>query len=310
MSSEITVAQVQQYSSNVFHLSQQMGSRLRRGCRIESQRGKTAYYDRIGAVTATRKTTRHADTPQIDTPHSRRAVSLNDYAHADLVDSTDLIRTLLDPASEYLKSFAMAFGRAMDDEIIAAAVGTAYGGETGSSTVVLPSTQKIVAVDGGAGSNFNVATLRLLKKKFDSNNVDPSLKRYLAVTSSQVYALLGETELTSSDFNTVRSLVNGEITQFMGFEFIMLERLLTQSGTLAFDASAGTVGSGAGDANGYRRCFAWAEGGLLFAVGQDYKGRIDERADKNYSMQAFAEMSVGATRMEEEKVVEILCNES
>lgn len=309
MSSEITTAQVQQYSSNVFHLSQQMGSNLRAFCRNESQKGKAAFWDRIGAVTASLKSGRHSDTPQVDTPHSRRMVTLNDYVHADLVDSTDLIRTLLDPTSEYLKAFAMAFGRAMDDEIIAAALGNAYSGESGATAVELPSTQKIAAVENGAGSDFNVATWRAVKRMFDANQVDPSIKRHIALSASQIYNLLGDTQLTSADFNTVRALVNGEINQFLGFQVHMTERLPTRSSTLAFDLTSGAVGSGSGDANGYRRCFAWAEDGLLFSVGQDYKGRIDERNDKNYSLQAFAEMSVGATRMEEVKVVEILCND-
>jgi hypothetical protein len=38
--------------------------------------------------------------------------------------------------------------------------------------------------------------------------------------------------------------------------------------------------------------------------------RVSERDDKSYATQAYACMSIGATRMEEEKVVEILCTES
>ena len=55
MSSEITTAFVKQFSSNVFHLSQQKGSRLAAACRNESQTGKSAFYDRIGAATAQKK---------------------------------------------------------------------------------------------------------------------------------------------------------------------------------------------------------------------------------------------------------------
>ena len=36
--------------------------------------------------------------------------------------------------------------------------------------------------------------------------------------------------------------------------------------------------------------------------------RICERDDKNYATQVFLSMTIGATRVEDEKVVEIACN--
>ncbi|BCV06009.1 MAG: hypothetical protein CM15mV123_230 [uncultured marine virus] len=84
MSINVTTAFVQQYSANVQMLSQQMGSLLRDAVRVESVTGKNAFFDQIGKVTAQKRTTRHSDTPQIDTPHARRRVSLVDYEFADL----------------------------------------------------------------------------------------------------------------------------------------------------------------------------------------------------------------------------------
>lgn len=310
MSTQITDAFVQQYSANVFHLAQQKGSRLRPCVRNESQQGNAAFWDRIGAVTAQKRTGRHSDTPQIDTPNSRRMVTLVDYAHADLIDSNDKLRLLIDPSSEYIKAFAMAFGRAMDDEIIAAAVGTAYTGQNGATAVTFPDSQAVVSVSAGAGVNLTVDALRAAKKKFDAAEVDPSEKRYIVVTASQISNLLSQTQVTSHDYASIRALERGEISSFMGFEFIHSERLTTVSSSTLFNTTSGAVGSGSGDANGYRRVICFAETGLLLSIGQDFKGRISERADKNYSMQAYAEMSVGAVRMEEAKVVQILCNES
>ena len=89
MSTQITTAFVEQYSANVLQLSQQRGSRLRAAVHVEPVTGKNAFIDRIGAVAARRRTSRHADTPQLDTPHSRRRVSLVDYDWADLIDDAD-----------------------------------------------------------------------------------------------------------------------------------------------------------------------------------------------------------------------------
>ena len=286
MSFQITTAFVQQYSANVQMLSQQMGSRMRDAVRVENVVGKNAFFDQVGVATAQLRTTRHADTPQIDTPHARRRVSLADYEYADLIDDQDKIRMLIDPTSAYAMAAASAMGRAMDDVVIAAALGNAFTGETGSTTTALPAGQQIA----NGGADLTVAKLRTAKKTLDLSDVDPSIPRYIAVGPNQIEALLGDTNVTSSDFNTVKALVQGEVNQFMGFNFIMTNRL-SKSGNI-------------------RSCFAWAEDGIALGIGKDVNARIDERADKGYATQVYYCMSVGATRMEEAKVVQIDCDES
>lgn len=313
MSFQVTEAFVKQFSANVFHLAQQKGSRLSPFTRMESQVGKSAFYDRIGQVTAVKRTSRHADTPRLDTPHSRRRVTITPYEWADLVDKADKVRMLIDPTSEYAQAAVWAMGRAKDDVFIEEALGTAYSGEEGATSVAMPNSQKLVATDGADvnGVNLNVLTLRLIKQKFDSNDVDESIPRYAAIGSSQLQSLLGETEVTSSDYNTIKALVQGEIDSFMGFKFIRSERLAQSTAATTFAPADGSVGAGGGTlAIGGRRCIFWAQDGILFATGSDVMGRIDERADKSYSTQVFASMDIGSTRMEEVKVVEVLCNES
>jgi len=307
MSQFITEAFVAQFNSNVMHLSQQQGSRLERTVQKETIKGKIAYFDRIGQVAAIKKTGRHSSTPQLDTPHSRRAVTLDDYQWADMIDEEDKIRLLIDPTSDYAIEAAWAFGRAKDDVIIAAALGNAATGESGQTNVALPSTQRRAATDGTAHSNLNILTLRRVKVMMDSKEVPE--KRYMAVTSSQIDSLLSTTQVTSSDFNTVKALVQGDVSQFMGFEFIRTERLpVAPAGSSANDAT-GVVGSGT-SVTGYRQCFAYTPSAIKMAVGADFMTRIDPRPDKSYATQVYARMSIGAVRMEEEQVVEVLCKES
>ena len=290
MSTQVTTAFVQQYSANVQMLSQQMGSRLRDAVRIENVVGKNAFIDQIGAATAALRTSRHADTPQMDTPHGRRRLSLADYEYADLIDDQDKVRMLIDPTSSYARAAAAAMGRAMDDVIITAATGTASTGETGSGSASLDATANSV---GSASSNdgLTIAKLREAKRKMDLLDVDPSINRYIAVGPKQVEDLLGTTEVTSSDFNTIKALVQGDVDTFMGFKFIMTNRLDV-------------------DVNDIRKCFAWAEDGLTLGLGKDISARIDERADKSYATQVYYCMSLGAVRMEEAKVVQIFCDET
>ena len=287
MSVQITTAFVEQYKSNVFHLAQQKGSRLRDAVRSETVTGKSHFFERIGSTAAQKRTSRHSDTPRVDTPHSRRKVSLDDYDWADLVDQEDKVRMLISPSSEYALAGAWAMGRARDDAIVDAATGNAFGGVSGGTTIALPSGQKVA--HGSAG--LTLAKMISAKEILDKNETDPEEPRYMVVTAKQLSDLLAITNVTSSDFATVKALVQGEVDTFLGFNFIRSQRLGT-------------------DSSGNRQVLAFCQSAIGLAVGSDVTTKISERDDKNYATQVFLSMSIGATRIEDEKMVEIACTES
>ena len=286
MSTQITTAFVNQFSANVQMLSQQMGSLLRNAVDTESVNGEKAFFDQVGQAAAVLRTSRHQDTPLVDTPHTRRMVTMSDYEYADLIDDSDKVRLLVDPTSTYSRAAAAAMGRAMDDVIITAALGTANTGKDGSTSTALPAGQKIAV----ASSGLTIAKLVSAKELLDAASVDPSIPRHIVVSPKQISDLLNNTTVTSSDFNTVKALAQGEINSFVGFNFIVSNRLTT-------------------DGSGDRQVIAFAGDGIKLAVGKEPAARIDERADKSYSTQVYYCQTIGATRMEEEKVVEIACNE-
>lgn len=293
MSVNITTAFTQQFRGNVAHLAQQRGSRLRGSVDMESVTGNTAFFEQIGAVAARQRLTRHSDTPRMDTPHSRRRVSLVDYDWADLIDNEDKVRMLIDPASQYAQAAAWAMGRAMDDVILAAAIGTAYTGVDGSSSTSYDSGMDVaitVRDAGVASANYglNIAKLIAAKEKLDAGEVDPDEERTIALPARQVTSLLKTTKATSSDYNTVKALVEGKIDTFMGFKFIRTQR---------------TTLSGTDDVVVY-----WAKSGIKLAVGAEPTARISERDDKNYATQVFYSQIIGATRMQETHVGKIICD--
>ena len=257
MSTQITTAFVNQFSANVQMLSQQMGSLLRNAVDIESVNGEKAFFDQVGSAAAVKRTSRHGDTPLIETPHTRRMVTMSDYEYADLIDDQDRVRLLIDPTSTYGRAAAAAMGRAMDDEIIAAALGTSLTGKDGSTSTVLPAGQKIA--HGSAG--LTIAKLVSAKELLDAASVDPSIPRHIIVSPKQVSDLLNNTTVTSSDFNTVKALAQGEINTFVGFNFIVSNRL-TDDGTS-------------------RQVIAFASDGIKVAMGKEPSAKIDERADKS-----------------------------
>ena len=286
MSVEITTAFVEQYKSNVFHLAQQKGSRLRDAVRTETITGKSHFFERIGAVAAAKRTSRHADTPRMDTPHSRRKVTMDDYDWADLIDQEDKVRMLISPASEYAQAGAFAMGRSMDDAIIEAATGSSLGGVAGGTTIALPAGQKIV--HGSAG--LTLEKLITAKEILDGNDVDPDEPRYMIATSKQMSNLLNLEKVTSGDYASIKALVQGQIDTYLGFNFIRTERLGL-------------------DGDGNRQVLAFCKSAIGLAVGSDIATKISERADKNYATQVFLSMTIGATRVEDEKMVEIACTE-
>ena len=291
MSTEVNKAFVQKFRDSFMHLVQQKGSRLREYVRSNTDVvGKYDHFDRLGSTSAQRITSRHSDTPLISTPHSRRRVSMEDYNWADLIDKADKVRMLADPTSEYMKAGVWAMGRTMDDVIISAMLGNSVTVDENdsSSNVALPAAQK-VAVSGT--TDMNIDKLRSAKQILDAADVDPDLPRCIVMKSNQFYDLLGDTAIQSSDYNTVKALVAGEIDTFMGFKFIRSERL-----TL--------------DSNNDTQCVAWIHDGIGLSVGMDVKTEITERSDKNYSTQVYAQMCLGAVRIEDEKVVEIACTDS
>ena len=211
---------------------------------------------------------------------------MDDYDWADLIDNEDKVRLLISPTSEYAMAGAWAMGRAMDDAIIAAATGTAYSGVAGGTSVSLPAGNKVA--HGGVG--LSVTKLLNAKEILDANDIDPDEPRFLVCSAGQLADLLAITQITSADYNSVKALVSGQIDTFLGFKFIRSQRL-------------------GQDSTPNRQNLAFTKSAIGLALGADISTKISERADKNYATQVFLSMTIGATRIEEEKMVEIAANE-
>lgn len=284
MSTEVNKAFVQQFSANVVHLAQQRGSRLMKTVRNKQVVGKYDHFDRIGATVAQKRTSRHQDSVIVDTPHSRRRVIMSDYEIGDLIDSEDEIRMLIDPASEYSKAMGAALGRSIDDEIIAAIGGNALSIDSSDSS-------SNVAVAHTVDEDFNTANSDIIVEKVIeakrillANEVDPEEDFTFVLDSTALHNLLNELKIGSGDFNALLPLMSGKLASYMGFNFVMSERLEDSS-------------------EGFKNCLAYAGSGIGLAIGRDPFVSIDNRPDKGNSKQVLAKMTVGAVRIEEEKVV-------
>jgi hypothetical protein len=316
MSIQITTAMVDMYNSNVMHLSQQKESRLLPYVRKETQNGESEFFDRIGSKDSMkRKSGRHDDVVYSETDHSRRMVVSEYWYDADLVDSPDKMRVIMSPESEYAVTMGMSSGRKLDEIIIEALLGSAYGGKRGATAIPLPSTQVLAAFDGATatGVGLNVDTLRAVRKLFKQNEaISKGELVVFCMAAQQADDLLGQTEVTSSDFASVKALVNGEADTFLGFKFVETELLRFNAANVTYTVTTGVTGAGAGTvtAGQGRRCIAFtANRAGLFSFHKMPFTKMTELPGKHYSTQIYHAFDAGATRMEEVQVVEVLCKE-
>ena len=294
MSSEITVAHSEQYASNVELLLQQQQSRLRTAVRSNSYTGKAAQpVQQIGSVTLS-DWVREGDTPILNTPHDVRWLEPVTKHGAQLIDRHDFLRTIADFRSPYVENGAAAANRACDQIIIDAAFGSSKTGEDKGTTVVwdtFTTANPTHIIDSAGANGMTVSKLRAAKKALMKAEVDiDNEELFVVMTGAQHDDLLGETLAASADYNTTPVLVDGRIRSFMGFNFITTE-------LLPFNGSSD------------RRCMAFARSGLALGIFGDVTGRVDERTDKSYATQVYTSITVGATRVEEKKLVEIVCDE-
>jgi hypothetical protein len=273
----------QAYGRNIMQLAQQKYSKLINYVFMRPNvNAKVFFQDRIGTWSMAVKGGRNVQTPNNDPNLSRRMGTLVDYHDARLLDRGDELRTISDPRSAYTIAAAGSLGRNIDDVILAAAVGTAYYGETGTSSITHSNTVAIVTC-----GYLTLANVASIKKTFDDADVEEE-DRIMVISPATLSSLLQLNQFTSSDYAAVKALVRGDINTFMGFTWVMSTRLSGITGLVA----AGSIS-----------CIAFQKYGVCLGMGSAPMVRTDERTDLSYSWQLYYELNLGAVRLEEARVV-------
>jgi hypothetical protein len=271
----------QKFSRNIMPLAQQKESRLHAWVYKEDVTGvKKFSQDQIGVWTMQQVNGRAPATPENDPLFGRRWGDVYDYHDNRILGREDKLKILSDPASMMTKSASGAIGRQIDDTIIDAALGTAYYGETGSSSIALPSSQQIA--DGS--TPMTIAKIQEIARIFDEGNVEME-DRCLVMNPLAKEDLLGDTKATSTDYMNVRNLVNGNIDTFYGFKIIWSTRLPVVSATVT-------------------SCFAFQRYGLMLGEQGGAFVETDRRPDKSYMWQVYYAINHGAVRLEDSRVVQ------
>jgi len=236
-------------------------------------------------------TTKFGPMGRIDAPTDRRWVFPLDFDLPQLIDTLDLLRIKLDPKSDYTQNALHAAGRQLDDLIIDNLFADAKTGETGGTTTTFLA-GNIVAVNFGAAGNtgLTVAKMREAKRILMAHEVDFEAEEpTMIVKAKQHDNLLAEAQVISTDFNEKPVMVDGKVTRFLGINIKHCERL---------------------DANGSSQDLipVYVKSGVHLGIWNDISTNIAQRVDlQNIPWQVYVTLTAGATRIEEKKVVQIVC---
>jgi hypothetical protein len=182
--------------------------------------GSTVKFPKVGRGVATPRVGQTDVTP-LNVGFSNVTLTLADWIAAEYSDIFSQAKVNFDERSELVQVLGNAIGRRQDQLILDALAASGTSLSVGNDV-------------GGSDTNMNVAKLRQAKGLMDKNNVPPT-DRGIIIHSNGLQSLLAETAVTSSDFNTVKALVNGELDTFLGFKFHVIGD--RTEGGLAIDGS-------------------------------------------------------------------------
>lgn len=294
MSNTVDVAFVRQFNDSIYDRVEQKGSKVLPHVMPEVTNSKIHYFELMGAATVEEIATRHGATPAPNNiAHTRRGAILRGFHAAEYLDDWDRVRMLINPQDRYAQKLVNALGRQADDILLNALYGSAnsYDRDEAATGTALSAGQIIDEDFGAANSGLTIAKLIEARRLLLANNADLDAETPILLLDAQAQMdLLGTTQITSSDYNTVKALVAGEVDTFMGFKFVPCQRLA--------DAQHKT-------SENFVRSIVFMPSALGVVKNGDMETKISERNDLSHSVQVYSRMFLGAVRLEEEKVVVI-----
>lgn len=255
-------------------------AKLRPAVRVRSGvEGSTYKFPKIGKGVAQVRIPQSDVTP-LNITYGQVTATLADYIAAEYSDIFMQAKVNFDERAELVKVVANAIGR-RQDQLILDALNASSTSNTVASSI------------GGANTNMNLDKLIAAKKALDANNV-PMDNRHIIIHANNLAGMLGETKVTSSDFNTVKALVQGEINTFLGFTFHVLG-----------DRTEGGLPLSSGD----RTVYAFHRDAIGLAEGIAPKTEINYIPEKT-SFLVASMFSAGAVAIDDEGIVKITCDEN
>lgn len=287
--------QTVQYTTAMELLLQQTESKLRGAVESAMYRGKAASpIQQAASLDFKAPVGRFSDkVPQIE-QYTRRWVFPTDRELSTMVDQFDELKSIVDPKSILGEAVRAAFNRFCDDTIIACAFASASTGvDMSSLSTETLDANAIVADTFGASASTGMTYPKLVEawRIMEHHQVNLDQDQPAVVIGSQQHAdLKKQAEVLNSDFTTSSNVSGGRVPNLAGFDIYRSERLATSS------------------SNTLRNCIAFVKSGIHLGVWRDLTVSINKQITKSGEpWEAYAMASVGATRTQQWKVIQINC---
>ena len=289
---EIKQTWVDTYEANIRFALQQNDSKLSDKVTFGTVEGEKKRFTFIGTAAMTERTTKYGKTEFQDISFYNRWIGRRVFDTAFIIDPfEDVEKALTDPTSAIVQSCIKAAKRQKDLVILEAFGGTAWTGTNADQAVPFPEKQILDVQLGGASANapLCMAKLHELKALRDESEIGDDTW-YLAVSPRQMQKLLEDEKASSADYNSFQALVNGTISHYMGFEFVILNNLPIE--------------------NNVRTCWCWAKSAMQLGVCRDIyvEGPVKD-ATRNFAPVGQVTMALDAVRLYDEGVFQVPCAE-
>ena len=280
------------YAKNLAFKAQQMNSRLFNYVLSDSSMeagGKLHKVEQQWFPTSLdEKTTRFQDTNLTEMQSENRWYRFKDFNKAIGIDESDVKRSLQDPQSAATQTLSMAWARKMDEVVKNAFFGDAIVGEDGDETKAFKSSnivEKTVGDTTGLNVEKILAGMEILKA---SDYLQAGDMVTCPVTARQWRDLMKELKYTNIEYANSKTLPTGILVPFLGVNFVEYQGLDK-------------------DSEGNFLVPLYVKRAMFIGTPGLKKIRVGERADKSFANQIYIEGSVGATRLDEDGVVQIKC---
>lgn len=280
MAITISNVYIQTFERNLRHLAQQTESRLRRFVTERATGGEKHNWERLGAGVATEKTSARTATPTSDLPWTRRVTLARTYHAGETVEPEDIVQMLVDPNSNVALNLAMAMKRQIDDIIIEAATAAALNGD--GSTDAFGAGQTV----GDGTTEISLDLILQVQEKYYTNDIDPDEKKCMIISPIQQRKLMQLMEVTSGDFQNSKALSTGMLPDWMGFDWVVSNRLLAPTG-------------------GQLDCLSFSLRGIGLQVNKDITAKVAEDPSLSFAWRIYCMMTMAAVRVEDEHVVRL-----
>ena len=281
---------VQNYVDTVIHVAQQEDSLLFSTIMKETIVGMSSTVETLGKVTMQERKDRNSATTYSFLEHGRRFIRIKDFDVALLLDRFDVNKMEVNPNDPYVRTLSSALGRMKDQIIVQSLLGDAEKHD--NTKVSLPSEQKIAHGNTGLTLDKLRSAVNMLRKKDVKGSMEEPY--ILAHTATQLDDMLSVTQVTSSDYNIVKSLVDGQLKTFMGVKFIMVSEDIIEA-----------------DSSNVRKIPLYSKQACKVVTNEKFLNiTIDRMPAFRNAWQFYACLSMAAVRTDEIRVVEIACQES